>query len=85
MQKPKRKGELPEELYMRWRDGKITAVDAEKEIGVSCTTFKKYACEILKARGETNTYASNKKGLTENFEEAYEEWKAGKINAAEGI
>lgn len=79
----KRKNELPEELYTRWRDGKITAVDAAKEIGVSCTTFEKYALEILKARGEIHTYASNKKGLPEGFNEAYEEWKAGKINEAE--
>lgn len=79
----KRKNELPEELYTRWRDGKITAVDAAKEIRVSCTTFEKYAQEILKARGETHTYASNKKGLPGNFEEVYPKWRDGEYTNAQ--
>lgn len=83
----KRKAELPEELYIRWRDGKITAKEGATELGVALVTFTKYGEERLKERGEVRTrmlrYAPNRLPLPENFCDVYEQWEAGELTTAE--
>ena len=83
----KRKAELPEDLYIRWRDGKITAKDGAEALGISLVTFIKYGQEQLKERGEVRTrmkpYAPNRLPLPENFCEVYEQWESGELTTAE--
>lgn len=83
----KRKAELPEDLYIRWRDGKITAKEGAEELGIALATFIKYGQEQLKERGEVRTrmkpYAPNRLPLPENFCEVYEQWEAGELTTAE--
>lgn len=83
----KRKAELSEDLYIRWRDGKITAKDGAEALGIALVTFIKYGKEQLKERGEVRTrmkpYAPNRLPLPENFCDVYEQWEAGELTTAE--
>ena len=76
----RRKAVLPEELYIKWRDGEITAVAGAEELGVSEMTFASYVKEMLKERGETHKQKKNIKPLSERFKRAYKRWKNGEIS-----
>lgn len=75
----RRKAVLPEDLYIRWRDGEISAVAGAEELGVSEMTFASYAKEMLAERGETHKQKTNVKPVSERFKRAYERWKNGEI------
>lgn len=80
--KRKPKAELSEELYVMWRDGKITTLAAAMKLGVSEMTFSKYAKEMLTARGEKHEL---KKPVSEKVKKAYERLKNKEIKRAEAI
>jgi len=85
-QKPKqkrpaqRKAVLSEELYIQWRDGRISAAAGAEKLGVTDMTFLKYGKEMLEQRGETRKEIS--RPLPENFEKMYQKWKEGDISMA---
>ena len=78
-----RKVELPEELYIQWRDGELSAAAGAKELGVTEVTFTKYARERLAEREETRTPLGGRKPLPEKFYDIYVEWEKGNITMAE--
>lgn len=78
-----RKAELPEELYIQWRDGELSAADGARALGVTEVTFTKYARERLAERKETRTPLGGRKPLPEKFYDIYVEWEKGNITMAE--
>ena len=56
-----KKTTLPEELYIAWRDGKLTGPEGAKKIGVCVTTFERYAREELAKRGDRHTVKTGNK------------------------
>ncbi len=76
----KRKAVLSEELYIQWRDGKISAAAGAEKLGVTDMTFLKYGKEMLEQRGETRKEIS--RPLPENLDKMYQEWKDGNISLA---
>ena len=78
-----RKVEMPEELYIQWRDGELSAAAGAKKLGVTEVTFTKYARERLAERKETRTPLGGRKPLPEKFYDIYVEWEKGTITMAE--
>lgn len=72
-----------EENYQKWRDGKLSGVDAAERCKVSQATFTKYANEQLKARGESKK-SSPHCPLPDNFYEIFAKVDSGRIPIAEG-
>ena len=78
----KKKAVLSEELYVMWRDGKITTAAGAEKLGVAEVTFSNYAREMLIARGEKHQL---KKPVPERVMRAYERFKNKEITKAEAI
>ena len=73
-----KKTTLPEELYIAWRDGKLTGPEGAKKIGVCVTTFERYAREELAKRGDRHTVKTGNKvppkPLPPMFDDCFEQW-----------
>lgn len=79
-----KKTTLPEELYIAWRDGKLTGPEGAKKIGVCVTTFERYAREELAKRGDRHTVKTGNKvppkPLPPMFDDCFEQWKLGLLS-----